>query len=86
MKNTKIEGLKNISELEKVLNEKYNTGFCYSVSIVFGTVYITEYKNPSSINYNDYAGNYNHQYWKNGIWNDFPIKSIIKYQNTDGGE
>ena len=86
MKNQSIAGFKNISEVETFLNKNCNTGLCYSISIVFGTVYITEYKSASKINYNDYAGNYNHQYWKNGTWNDFPIKSVIKYQNTDGGE
>jgi len=82
----KVEGLKNILDLEGFLNKKYNTGLCYSVSIVFGTVYIREYKSPSKIPYNDYSGNYNHRYWRSGKWRNFPFKSIIKYQNSDGGE
>ena len=82
MDNKKIE-VKNLAELEKFLSAECNPKLCYTISIVFGMAYITGYKYPSKINYNDYADTYNHQYWKNGIWHDFPKKSIIKYQNTD---
>lgn len=83
MNNQKFQA-KNLYELETYLNKICNDGLCYTVSILFGTCYITGYKSPSKINYNEYGGSYNHQYWRNGQWNDFPLKTIIKYQNTDG--
>jgi len=85
MNKYKIE-VKNITELEKFLSDYCNDGQAYTISIVFGLAYIRGYKYPSKLPYNDYASSYNHQYWKSGTWNDFPIKSIIKYQNSDGGE
>ena len=77
--------VKNDIELQKFLKEKCTPALCYVVSIVFGMVYLYSYKSPSKIPYNDYSLAYNHKYYKNGIWHNFPTKTIIKYENTGMG-
>ena len=76
----------NSNELKNFLLQECKKDLCYTVSIIFNQVYLYPYKYASKIPYNDYSISYNHQYYKNGIWYNFPIKSIIKYQNTDGGD
>jgi hypothetical protein len=80
-----IKDMKDKNELDNFLNKNCNDGLCYIVSIVFGRAYICSYKYPSIIPYNEYSRAYEHKYYKNGIWYDFPKKTIIKYQNTENG-
>jgi hypothetical protein len=85
MENKKIE-VKNLADLENFLKLNCNDNFCYTISIVFSMAYITKYQYPSKIPYNEYSNSYDHKFWKNGFWRDFPAKSILKYQNSDGNE